>query len=174
MSNYKEIVTKTVIGKAKKTSKNDIVINPEQTPNTVLGCWVINHSFSGTNEKGLVRLNGKYDINVWYSYDSDHKTAVTTKTFVYNDSMNVPIKNSGIFNDESEIIVRSLKQPTVNDVNIEGNDVKLIIEKEMGVEIVGEEKIKVSIEDDEDDYEEIVDEAKIDEVVEQIDTEYLN
>ena len=44
----------------------------------------------------------------------------------------------------------------------------------MGVEIVGEEKIKVPIEDDEDDYEEIVDEAKIDEVVEQIDTEYLN
>ena len=67
-----------------------------------------------------------------------------------------------------------MKQPTVNDVKIEGNDVKLIIEKEMGVEIVGEEKIKVPIEDDEDDYEEIVDEAKIDEVVEQIDTEYLN
>ena len=26
MTNYKEIVTKTVIGKAKKTSKNDIII----------------------------------------------------------------------------------------------------------------------------------------------------
>ena len=174
MSNYKEIVAKTVIGKAKKTSKNDIIISPEQIPNTVLGCWVINHSFSGINDKGLVKLNGKYDINVWYSYDSDHKTAVTTKTFTYNDSMKVPIKNSGVFNDESEIIVRSLKQPTVNDVKIDGSDVKLSIEKEIGVEIVGEDKIKVPIEDNEDDYEEIVDESKIDEVIEQIDTEYLN
>ena len=43
MANYKEIVTKTVIGKAKKTSKNEFEITTEQYPNTVLGCWVINH-----------------------------------------------------------------------------------------------------------------------------------
>lgn len=173
MSNFKEIVTKTVIGKAKKTSRNEIKINPEQTPNTVLGCWVINHSFSGENDKGNVKLNGSYDVNVWYSYDSDHKTAVTTKTFNYTDSINVPIKNDGNITDESEIIVRSLKQPTVNSVKINGNDVDLIIEKEMGVEVVGEGKIKVSIEDDEDDYEEVFDDTKFDEVVSEIDTEYL-
>ena len=165
MANYKEIVTKTVIGKAKKTSKNSFIVNPEQVPNTVLGCWVINHSFSGSNEKGLVKLNGTYDVNVWYSYDSDHKTAVSTKTFNYTDTMNVPIKSSGEFNDASEIIVRSLKQPTVNDVKINNGNVELEIEKEMGVEIVGEAKIKVTTEDDEDDYEEIF---------EQIDTEYLD
>lgn len=174
MANYKEIVTKTVIGKAKKTSKNNIKINPEQTPNTVLGCWVINHSFSGTNDKGIVKLNGSYDVNVWYSYDSDHKTAVTTKTFNYTDTMTVPIKNDGDFNNDSEIIVRSLKQPTVNDVKINGSEVELVIEKEMGVEIVGEGKLKVTIEEDEDDYEEVFDDEKLDEVVDQIDTEYLN
>ena len=174
MANYKEIVAKTVIGKAKKTSKNNVKVSPEQIPNTVLGCWVINHSFTGVNEKGIVKLNGSYDVNVWYSYDSDHKTAVTTKTFNYIDSMNIPVKNDGTLNDESEIIVRSLKQPTVSEVKINGSDVDLIIEKEMGVEIVGEGKIRVTIDENEDDYEEIFDDEKLDEVVEQIDTEYLN
>jgi spore coat protein E len=173
LANYKEIVTKTVIGKAKKTNKNNVVINPEQIPNTVLGCWVINHTFSGLNDKGLVKINGSYDVNVWYSYDSDHKTAVTTKTYIYEDTLNVPIKNKSDSNDYQEIIVRSLKQPTVDDVKINGSNVELTIEKEMGVEIVGEGKIKVTIEDDEDDYEEVFDDDKLDEVVNEIDTEYL-
>ena len=43
MSNYKEIVTKAVVGKAKKTSAGDYTISTEEIPNTVLGCWVINH-----------------------------------------------------------------------------------------------------------------------------------
>ena len=43
MSNYKEIVTKAVIGKGKKTfttTKEQVV---ENNPSTILGCWVINH-----------------------------------------------------------------------------------------------------------------------------------
>lgn len=173
MANYKEIVTKTVIGKAKKTSKNSVVITPEQSPSTVLGCWVINHSFKGVSEKGLVKLNGSFDVNVWYSYDNDHKTAVVTKTFDYLDEMKPTIKNNSKLSDESEIIVHSLKQPTVSDVSLQNGQVKLVVEKEMGVEVVGEAKIKVTIEDDEDDYEELVDESEIDQVIDEIDEEYL-
>ena len=171
---FKEIVTKAVIGKGKKYFKNKYSIICDNRPTTVLGCWVINHNFSGLNDHGIVKLNGTYDINVWYSYDSDHKTAVTTKSFSYNDSMNVPVKNNTEFNDDAEIIVRSLKQPTVSDVKINDGNVELLIEKEMGVEIVGESKIKVTIEDDEDDYEEIFDDNKLDDVVNEIDTEYLD
>ncbi len=173
MASYKEIVTKTVIGKAKKTSKNEVSLKPENMPNTVLGCWVINHSFSGTNENGLVKLNGSFDVNVWYSYDSDTKTAVSTKNFTYTDKMNIPIKNSGILDKNSEIIVRSLKQPTVSDVKVVNGDVKLLVEKELGVEIIGEAKIKVSIEDDEDDYEELIDDSEVDNIINEIDEEYL-
>ena len=173
MANYKEIVTKTVIGKAKKTSRNDVLIKPEQIPSTVLGCWFINHTFSGVNDSGSVKINGSFDVNVWYSYDSDTKTAVTTKTYNYSDVMNVPTKNNNTITNSSEIIVRSLKQPTVSDVKIDGDIVNLKIEKELGVEIVGEGKIKVSIEEDEDDYEEIIDDEKLDNIVEQIEPEYL-
>lgn len=43
MSNFKEIVTKAVVGKAKKNSVDSFSVETEEVPNTVLGCWVINH-----------------------------------------------------------------------------------------------------------------------------------
>lgn len=173
MSSFKEIVTKAVIGKAKKTNSNSFEVIPEETPNTVLGCWVINHAFSGTKGlNGQVNLNGSFDVNVWYSYDSDKKTAVTTKNFSYTDALNVPLKENAHLNSASEIIVRCLKQPTVSNVEIVGNSVKLDIEKEMGVEVVGDAKVKISVEDDEDEYEEIFD-NNIDEAINEIDEDYL-
>jgi len=177
MSNYKEIVTKAVVGKAKKTSAGDYTISTEEIPNTVLGCWVINHTFKGTNNGGSVLINGAFDVNVWYSYDNDSKTAVSTERFNYSDVMNVRLKDNKMITDKSEIIVRSLKQPTVTEVKIDEGVVKLNIEKELGVEVVGDTKIKVSIEDDEDDYEVITDEdilsEKEEEVIDSVNEEYI-
>lgn len=173
MASFKEIVTKAVIGKAKKTSSNDFTMEPEQKPNTVLGCWVINHTFSGSkNSKGGVDITGAFDVNVWYSYDNDSKTAVTTSRFNYTDSMMVPLKENSNMANASEIIVRCLKQPTVSNVLTEDGIVKLNIEKELGVEVVGDAKVKISVEDDEDDYVEVYDEVK-DNELQDINEDYL-
>ena len=163
MSNYKEIVTKTVIGKGRKTFKNEYSLTPENTPNTVLGCWVINHTFSGTNNQNEVLVHGSFDVNVWYSYDHDSKTAVTTRNFTYEETMRLRIKDVSSLTDDNEIIVRSLKQPTVQDVKIKNNDVYLNIEKELGVEIVGEGKVKIAIEEDELPWDDILEEPDIEE-----------
>ena len=174
MSSFKEIVTKAVIGKAKKTSSNDFSLEPEQKPNTVLGCWVINHTFTGTkNPTGGVSVNGAFDVNVWYSYDADSKTAVTTKRFTYTDAMNVPLKENSNITSASEIIVRCLRQPTVSNVTTNAGVVSLTIEKELGVEVVGDVKVKISVEDDEDEYEEIFDEPNI-ESIPDVNEDYLN
>lgn len=177
MSSFKEIVTKAVIGKAKRTNNTNFELIPEEKPNTILGCWVINHSFNGQKgNNNQVLINGSFDVNVWYSYNDDKKTAVTTKNFSYTDKMNVPLRNDGSINNASEIIVRCLKQPTVSNVFIDSDKVKLDIEKEMGVEIVGDAKMKVSVEDDYDDYDEIIDDEVIetDEIIDNIDDNYLD
>lgn len=158
MSNYKEIVTKTVVGKGRKKFTSHHTITPENSPNTVLGCWVINHNFNGTNNKNEVSVNGTFDVNVWYSYDFDSKTAVTTSSFTYSELLRLRVKDVDSLSDNNEIIVRSLKQPTVQDVKIKGNEVYLTIEKELGVEIVGESKVKIAIEEDELPWDEIDDE----------------
>jgi len=170
MSNYKEIVTKTIVGKGRKTFKNNYSLTPENTPNTVLGCWVINHTFSGTNNKNEVHVDGTFDVNVWYSYDQDSKTAVTTRNFTYSELMKLRVKDIDSLSYDNEIIVRSLKQPTVQDVKINGNEVSLSIEKELGVEIVGESKVKIAIEEDELPWDDIYDEEVIDDVKE----DYIN
>ena len=155
MSYFKEIVTKAVIGKGKKTTNLEHIIETEDNINTVLGCWVINHTFNGINNSGKVLVNGNYDINIWYSYDNNTKTNVLVKRFNYQDTMNVKIKENGDFSNSSDIIVRSLNQPSVTDVSVDGSVIKLSVHKEMGVEIVGDTKVRVSVEDEfdiNDDY----------------------
>ena len=161
MAYFKEIVTKAIIGKGKKTTNLDHIIITDDNINTVLGCWVINHTFSGINNGGKVLVTGSYDINIWYSYDNNTKTNVLVKKFNYQDTMNVKIKENGDFSNTSEIIVRSLNQPSVTDVKVDGNTINLSVHKEMGVEIVGDTTVRVSVDDEFDDYEEIIDEEEI-------------
>ena len=54
-------------------------------------------------------------------------------------------------NDDEQIIVRSLKQPTVIKADINNNQITYTIEKELGIELVGNTKVKIVV-DDEDNF----------------------
>ena len=166
---YKEIVTKAVIGKGKKKYHNKYQITTEQVPTTILGCWIINHNFSAKESAGKILINGSFDVNIWYSYDSDSKTNVISEKLDYNDIFNVKVRENADLSGDTEIIVRSLKQPTVQDVKIVNNQVELNIEKELGVEIVGESKVKIAVEEDEMPWDDLYDDQAIDNV----DEEYI-
>ena len=159
MAAFKEIVTKAVVGKGKKRFKNSYTVETEFKPTTVLGCWVINHKFKGYRTGGKTLVDGSFDINIWYSYDNDSKTAVINKKIDYNEEFNVRVRENADLSNDTDIIVRSLKQPTCSDVTIKGEKIiSFNIEKELGVEIVGETKVKIAIEEDEEPWEEINDE----------------
>ena len=49
----------------------------------------------------------------------------------------------------------------MTNVEVKDGNIVLDIEKELGVEIVGDTKIKVPIEDVDDDYDEIIDEEEV-------------
>lgn len=158
MALYKEIVTKAIIGKGKKYFKNNYNIEAKEATN-VLGCWVINHKFKGYKSGDKIGVDGSYDVNIWYSYDNDSKTTVVSKKIDYNDLFNVKIKENADLTSDTDVIVRTLKQPTCSKVNIEDNGIiSFDIEKELGVEIVGETKMKIAIEEDEEPWDEIDDE----------------
>ena len=174
MSSFKEIVTKAVIGKVKKTSTNDFEVNPTEKATTVLGCWVINHAFKGTMENdNMVIINGSFDVNVWYSFDDDHKTTVVTERFDYVDKLNIQLNDEIKDNKNPEIIIKCLKQPTVTNVKIDKDIIKLSIEKELGVEVVGDALVKISVEDDYDDYDEIIDDEEEKTIDNEINEDYL-
>ena len=156
MSSYKEIVTKAVVGKGKKYFKNTYTIEATNKPSTVLGCWVINHKFKGYKSGEQIGVDGSYDVNIWYSYENDSKTTVINKQIKYNDIFNVKVKEEADLTGDTDIIVRTLKQPTCSKVDIgEDNIITFDIEKELGVEIVGETKMKIAIEEDEEPWEDL-------------------
>ena len=158
MANYREIVTKTVLGKAKKTFVNHYSLTPEQTPTTILGCWVINHKFEGLKEQNKVRIKGTSDVNIWYAYDNDTKTLVSKQTINYDELVSVSKKIESDLTNNSEIIIRSLNGPTCTKVDIEGNNIEYDIKKELGIEIVGDSKVRIAVDDNEDEWEDLTEE----------------
>lgn len=173
---FKEIVTKSIIGKGKKYFKNNYDLTVTDTPTTVLGCWVINHKFKGYKSGEKVGVDGSFDVNIWYSYENDSKTTVVNKKIDYNDLFNVKVKENADLSGDTDIIVRTLKQPNCSKVDISGNTISFDIEKELGVEIVGETKLKIAVEDDEEPWDEIEDEMdeKIEEEIDKnINPDYI-
>ena len=163
MSAFKEIVTKAVIGKGKKYYKNAYTIETEHIPTTVLGCWVINHSFKGADVGGKIVINGSFDINLWYSYDNDTKTTVITKKITYSEAVMVRQRETSDASTK-DIIVRSLKQPSCTNAKENGKSISVEIEKELGIEVVGDTKIKVPIEEEEDPWD-LIDDSEFDDNV---------
>ena len=160
MASFKEIVTKAVVGKGKKYFKNNYSIEVQDKPTTVLGCWVINHKFKGYKTGEKVGVDGTYVVN---------------KKVDYNDLFNVKVKETADLSGDTDIIVRTLKQPTCSKVEITDDGITFDIEKELGVEIVGETKMKIAIEEDEEPWEEIDDELTEDmeKEIDKVDENYI-
>ncbi len=176
MSLYKEIVTKAVIGKGKKSFNDNYKIETQDKPTTVLGCWVINHKFKGYKSGDKIGVDGSFDVNIWYSYDEDSKTTVVNKKIEYNDLFNVKVKENADLSGDTEIIVRSLSQPNCVRVNIlDDGSISFDIEKEMGVEIVGETKMKIAIEEDEEPWDDIDEELNEEDLkeIDKVDENYI-
>ena len=173
-NNYKEIITKAIIGKGKKVFKNEYSVECEKDINTVLGCWVINHDLKGIKDGEYIKIVGSYDINIWYSYDNNTKTDVVSNMMFYEESVRVRIKENSEINDNTEIIIRSLKNPTCIDVSNSDKTIKYTISKELGIEILGDTKIKIPISVNEDDYDVIIDEESLsDEIDKSVNENYL-
>ena len=179
---YKEIVTKAVIGKGKKKYKDNYQITVEHEPTTVLGCWIINHNFQAKEINEKIIITGSFDANIWYSYDNDTKTTVVTKNITYNEEEKLTIEQKGIVN--KDIVIRSLKQPTCISAKEEENIIKLEIEKELGIEIIGDTKVKISLVEEEELWDNLdeqqpkkqekINNTNLDPTIDKINTNYLN
>ena len=169
---YKEIVTKAVIAKGKKKYKNTYQITVQEKPSTVLGCWIINHNFEAHELDDKIVIDGSFDANIWYSYDNDTKTTVINKRITYTEKEKVNLPDDEILN--KDIVIRSLKQPTCISAKEDGNNINLEIEKELGIEIVGDTKVKISsIDETEDNWDDLDTVNTTEETLNQIDENYI-
>ena len=169
MTNYREIVTKAVISKGKKlfTTTHSIAVD---NPSTILGCWVINHNFNGNISGNQIILDGSYDVNIWYSNNNDTGTKVVTQTNNYHEVINMRERDDVSGED---IIVRSLKQPSCVKADIDGNSISYTIEKELGIELVGDIKVKIEASLDEDPWDEIIDDVNDKQIDNEVDEKFI-
>ena len=108
--------------------------------------------------KGKKLFNTEYsvDVNIWYSYDNDTKTEVLKQSNEYLEMVHMRDRES---DDDEEIIVRSLKQPNCIKIDIVDEKINYTIEKELGIELVGDVKVKIMIDEEEEPWDEIVDDT---------------
>ena len=181
MANTREIVTKAVVGKGKKNFTTTKKIKPEQLPNTILGCWVINHDFKGIKKDNKIIIEGSYDTNIWYSCENDSKTEVYRDKTTYSEEVNIPTTSNDDDISNEDVVIRSLKQPSCTRCEIIDGNIEDTVEKEMGVEIVGDVKVKIAYETEEDPWDNLEGEISKDkqetiekEIDNEVNEEYLN
>lgn len=149
---YKEIVTKAIIEKCKKTFRDNYEFLTTNVIDTVLGCWVINSKIEGNIVNQKLKLLGSFDVNIWYSYDNNTKTAVEVMNVNYSEDIDIKLDEEVINKPDTTVNLTFIKNPTVVDVNLDNNKVKYEVEKEIGIEIIGDTKIKIQIMNESDDY----------------------
>ena len=171
MSNFKEIVTKAVIAKGKKTFVTNHSITLDTEPSTILGCWVINHRFKGEKNKDSIDIDGSYDVNIWYSCLNDTKTEVIRQTNNYKESVVLPVNNNMELSNDNEVIIRSLKQPNCIKAEIDNGKINYTVEKELGIELVGDTKVKIAVDEIEEPWEDLKDPAPSIKAEKEIDNE---
>src|SRR5690625_1666028 len=105
---YREIITKAVIGKGKKFTEATHAISPSHQPSSILGCWVINHLYNAKKKSAdTVEINGSYDINIWYSYNDNTKTEVVTERITYCDYIPLSVKDDNCLKDRKSTRLNS-------------------------------------------------------------------
>ncbi|WP_335871395.1 outer spore coat protein CotE [Bacillus sp. 2205SS5-2] len=173
MAEFREIITKAVVAKGRKFTQSHHTISPPHHPSSILGCWIINHEYEARKVGKKVEVCGSYDINVWYSYNDNSKTAVVTETVEYTDVIKLKYRDPDCL-DDKEVVATVLQQPNCVEAVISPNGNKIIVhvEREFLVEVIGETKICVHVNPDEckdDDWDYEVE----DEDFEELDPDFL-
>lgn len=145
MKHLRQIVTKAVIAKGKKRTESNEVLCPPNTPSSILGCWVINHTCQSKKHGRYVEVSGKFDINVWYAHHDHSKTSVFTETIHYKDRIKLHYRDKDSTGDE--VHVRVIQQPNCTEAIIiaGGTKFQVTVEREILVEVVGETKVCIQV-----------------------------
>ncbi|GKV64117.1 spore coat protein E [Sporosarcina sp. NCCP-2331] len=142
-------MTKAVIAKGKHRSESTVTLKPPNQPSSILGCWVINHTYQAKKTGNHVEVTGSFDVNVWYSHHDHSKTSVFTESVPYKDKIALHYRDEPTSKHE-ETIVSVIQHPNCTEASISecGKNFAISIERELVVEMVGETKVSVTIHPD--------------------------
>lgn len=143
---YREIITKAVCGSGQRNTKTTNYIMPLHEPNSILGCWIINHEYhANRGEASVVEVHGTYDVNIWYSHDDNTRTDVVKEIIDYCDEIELSSQDRQSYYHEDEVMADVIRQPNCLRCKIEEGDIAVEVEREFSVNVIGETKVRVKV-----------------------------
>ena len=148
--NIREIITKTILAKGKKTSKNKYIFTISGI-SKVLGCWVTNHSYQAVYNQGQPKVEGTYDVHIWYSCDDENDSSLYKTQIAYAEEIDVNSTHDLDFSSDDRIEAIAEDMPKCIQADTEKDLVTIEITKEIAVRIVGDACLRVEVKEEEDD-----------------------
>lgn len=144
---YRQIVTKAVVGKGRKFSQSTHALRPAENIHTILGAWVINHNYDCNKLGEAVEVNGTYDINIWYSTKGNTGTDVVKETVRYSEQIPLGYFDRNAREATVSVSATATQAPNCVEASIASHSdgVLVRVEKEFVVEMVGETKVCVAV-----------------------------
>ena len=146
MNDIREIVTKAVIGKGSRKFEMPVRMPAVRgAVGRVLGAFITNHRMDAKRSDDLIEVKGVYDIHVWYTHALDAESDIVRFTVNYGDAIELidPLRTNLL--DTDEITAEELTAPFATDVWIDEGIIVVEISFEVGVEVIGETKMRVAI-----------------------------
>jgi len=105
----------------------------------------MNHVYEAELVGDYVEVRGRFDINVWYSYNGNTDTAIAKETVTYTEQIALRDLDDACVRDSREVCVHVIQSPNCLDATLTGNgsEVLVRVEKELGVEVIGQTKLCV-------------------------------
>ena len=145
---YREILTKAIIAKGEKEIVDDFIINFNNKISKVLGCFVINHKHNVYLNDQKIFIKGSYEANLWFSHSDNTCCELIKKTYEFDDEIpfNFTLEKSNLSN-KNDLIDYEITSPSCIEFRYDNNDLIGKIIRKYQVDIVGETKIKIKVDD---------------------------
>jgi len=173
MNDIREIVTKAIVERGKKTIRFIEKVKTSHPVESVLGCWVLNHRFQAEKTTEGVLVTGLFEANIWFSYDNNSKTDVAKETIQYQHDIKTKRKINDYLENNTDVIVRMIQPPVCSDVKIVDNLIEIEVLLEVAAEVIGETKMRVSVLGPVSNYNDDEEENFDDEIDNQINPQFL-
>lgn len=162
MNEIREIVTRAVVAKGKKVFNLVEKVKTKEKPYSILGCWIINHEFEASKINEVVKLDGEFEVNIWFSTNNNTKTDIIRETITYKKEITTKTVVKNYLENTDDILARIIQHPTVTNAKITDDYVQVDITFEIIAEIIGETKMKVTVFKETENWEEEIDTLDMD------------
>lgn len=145
---FREILTKAIIAKGHKKFYEIKQIDTNENISKVLGCWIINHNFDIKRDNQNVLVNGSYEVYYWFGYDNNTKSKLINETYYFEDTIPYSYTLEKILLDDNSQI-KSLENlsPLCSKMEFDKSIITINIEREYQLDIIGETKIKIKVDE---------------------------